>query len=210
MKASIFVFCVLFCVGITANAATVVINWSVTTEPGRRLVDRSFSPLSSGTGAAGDGTLVQLGYYDAATPAKPFIGKWVTLDSTTMGDDGIEEFGKFATSSTLGDEPFLAPAVGTPLAIRFFDDVSIGQSTYFNAASNTDGSWNFLAPDDPATVIDMVIDKAGGVVFRSRFFPFTTSIHVPVPEPTASLLAALGLSMVFLRRRRGKWKVCGR
>lgn len=141
-----------------SQAASVIINWSVTSDPTRNLENRVALPLSAGSSALGDGTLVQLGYYSSATQASPFSGIWVTLATTSIGDDLVDVSGKFATTSTLIGGAFAAPAVGTPLAVRFFDGVSVATSSYFNAVSDSSGGWNFVAPTDPTPNINIVID----------------------------------------------------
>jgi hypothetical protein len=185
---------------VAANAATVAINWSVTTDPIRVLLDKNSTPLSAGTGAAGDGTLVQLGYYTLATVSNPFTGSWVSLASSTMGDNGVEIAGKFSTTTILGATPFAAPSVGTPLAIRFFDGVSVATSSYFNAVANTSGAWNFIAPTDPAPVINIVIDKDTNIKFQAVGGAFSTQLAVP--EPSSMLLVSVALSMTIMKRRR--------
>jgi hypothetical protein len=187
---------------LAANAATVVINWSVTTDPTRVLLDKTSTPLSSGSSASGDGTLLQLGYYSLATVSNPFRGSWVTLASTTMGDDGVELAGKFFTSSILGASPFPEPSVGTPLAVRFFDGASEETSSYFNAVSNTSGAWNFIAPTDPSPVINIIIDKDSNIKFQAVGGVFSTQIAVP--EPSTSILASIAITASMLIRRRQK------
>lgn len=187
---------------LAANAATVVINWSVTTDPIRVLLDKTSTPLSSGTGASGDGTLLQLGYYSLATVSNPFRGSWVTLASTTMGDNGVELAGKFSTSSILGASPFPEPSVGTPLAVRFFDGASEATSSYFNAVSNTSGAWNFIAPTDPSPIINIVIDKDTSIRFEAVGGAFSTQLAIP--EPSTMILTSVALATSVLTRRRQK------
>jgi hypothetical protein len=71
---------------LAADAATVVINWSVSSNPSALLLDSNSSPLSAGSAATGDGTLVQLGYYDQAIITNPFRGNWVLLASFKVPD----------------------------------------------------------------------------------------------------------------------------
>ena len=86
---------------LSSQAASVIINWSVTSDPTRNLENHIALPLSAGSSATGDGTLVQLGYYSAAIQAAPFLGTWVILATTSMGDDSVDISGKFTTTSTL-------------------------------------------------------------------------------------------------------------
>ena len=183
------------------QAASVIINWSVTSDPTRNLENHIALPLSAGSAATGDGTLVQLGYYSSATQVTPFAGTWVTLATTSMGDDSVNISGKFATTSTLVGGAFAAPSVGTPLAIRFFDGVSVGTSSYFNAVSNISGGWNFVAPTDPTLSLNMVIDKTSDIVFQSgEVGAFQT--RLAIPEPSSLLLIGVATSTLLLRRRR--------
>lgn len=186
---------------LAADAATVAINWSVSSNPSALLLDSNSNPLSAGSAATGDGTLVQLGYYDQAIITNPFRGNWVVLASTTMGDDGLEVSGRFSTTTILGGTPFPEPSAGTPLAIRFYDGTSVGTSTYFNAVGNTSGGWNFVTPSDPAPVMNIVIDKVSGIKFQSGDV-FKTQIAIP--EPSSLLLASVALSFSVLNRRRQK------
>jgi hypothetical protein len=183
-------------------AASVIVNWSIASDPVRQLLDNSGDPLSAGTSANGDGTLLQLGYYDMATMANPFSGAWVSIATTTMGDDGVDLNGKFAVTSILGSGSFLEPAIGMPLAIRFYDGASMEVSSYFNAVSVTNGAWNFKSPSDPAAVMNLVIDKGSATVFEGgSFSDFKTTR--PIPEPSSLWLFSLG-ALALLRRHRSK------
>jgi hypothetical protein len=184
-----------------SQAASVIINWSITSDPTRNLENRVALPLSAGSSALGDGTLVQLGYYSSATQASPFSGTWVTLATTSMGDDSVNISGKFATTSTLIGGNFSAPAVGTPLGVRFFDGISVATSSYFNVVSDSSGGWNFVAPTVPAPIINIVIDKATGIVFLSgEVGAFQT--RLAIPEPSLSLLIGLAVTSLLFRRRK--------
>ena len=186
---------------LAADAATVVINWSVSSNPSALLLDSTSNPLSAGSAATGDGTLVQLGYYDQAIITNPFRGNWVVLASTTMGDAGLEASGRFSTTTILGGTPFAEPSTGTPLAIRFYDGTSVATSTYFNAVGNTSGGWNFVKPLDPAPVMNIVIDKVSGIKFQSDDV-FKTQIAIP--EVSSLLLVSIALSFSLLSRHRQK------
>lgn len=185
------------------HAASVIVNWSIATDPVRRLVDSTGVPLSAGTSLPGDGTLVQLGYYDLATMANPFSGAWVILATTSMGDNGVEVAGKFSTSSLLSDGSFLAPAVGTPLAIRFYDGTSVSSSSFYNAVSVSDGTWNFINPSDPAAVLNLVIDKGASTVFEGGIFSDFKTTR-PIPEPSSLCLMALATASFLLVRSRSR------
>ena len=195
-----FVSTILLLQALRSDSATLVINWSVASDPVRKLVNNSSVPLSAGTSAAGDGTLLQLGFYSTATLSNPFSGTWVVLASTTMGDDGVNIDGKFSTSTVLGSGTFTEPAVGTPLSIRFYDGISVNTSSYFNSVSNTSGAWNYIAPADVPPVISMVIDKNSNVAFDGVFGDFKTVR--PIPEVSSAILALIAAIPMLLGRRR--------
>lgn len=184
-----------------ADAASILVNWSVTTEDVRQLVDRTSSPLGAGTAAPGDGTLLELGYYSSASISNPFQGSWTVLATSTIGDDGMGVAGSFSTKSILGasSDPLLT--TGTPLAVRFYDGTSVGGSTYFNTVSNTSGAWNYITPTSPSPVINIVIDKTNDVVFQDGGSGAFRTV-LPIPEPSIVGLSLLGSFLVLVRRSR--------
>lgn len=163
--------------------------------------------LSSGTAADGDGTILQLGYYTAATIADPFAGNWVPMTGpgtsfqTTMGDSGNNPNGVFKLSLlfTAGSLGFTAPPDGTPLALRFYDSNSIATSTYFNAVSDTTGVFNWASPAEPKSTADLLFLTSGVVWQDGPSSSFRTTIAVP--EPSCLLLGSLGLGALAVRRR---------
>lgn len=198
MKTHFFLFCILFSPAVS-NAASLVINWSMVPSDGRQLENRTFTPLSAGTAATGDGTLLELGYYSMATTSNPFAGSWMVLSASSIGDDGIEVAGRFSTSTVLGGGAFPGLTTSTPLSIRFYDGTSVANSTYFNAVSNVTGTWNYITPNDPAPILNLAISK-GFSVFQGDTGAFRTTI--PIPEPSHTLLVVVGSFIVFLRRRK--------
>lgn len=183
------------------DAATLLINWSVTTVDVRRLTNRTSSPLSAGTSLPGDGTLLELGYYSMASVSNPFGGLWVVLATSTIGDDGVEIAGSFSTKSILGpsSDPFLT--TNTPLSIRFYDGTSVANSSYFNAVSNTSGAWNYVVPTIPTPAINIVIDKTNEIVFQDGGSGAFRTV-LPIPEPSISVLAVIGGLVALTRRTR--------
>lgn len=183
------------------DAATLLINWSVTTVDVRRLSNRISSPLSAGTSLPGDGTLLELGYYNMASVANPFEGSWVVLATSTIGDDGMEIAGSFSTKSILGTSSDPLLTTNTPLSIRFYDATSLATSTYFNAVSNTSGAWNYIEPTTPGPVINIVIDKTNEIVFQDGGSGAFRTV-LPIPEPCISGLAVMGGLVLLTRRAR--------
>ena len=183
-----------------ADAASILVNWSVTTVDMRRLTNRTSSPLSAGTSAPGDGTLLELGYYSSASVSNPFQGSWTVLATSTTGDDGLNVAGSFSTKSILGpsSDPLLITT--TPLAIRFYDGRSVGTSTYFNAVSNTSGAWNYIVPTSPSPVINIVIDKTNDVVFQDGGSGAFRTV-LAIPEPSMAILTMIGGLFTLVRRR---------
>lgn len=184
-----------------ADAASILVNWSVTTVDVRRLTNRTSSPLSAGTSAPGDGTLLELGYYSSASVSNPFQGSWTVLATSTTGDDGMNVAGSFSTKSILGPSSDLLLTTTTPLAIRFYDGTSVGNSTYFNAVSNTSGAWNYIVPSSPSPVINIVIDKTNDVVFQDGGSGAFRTV-LPIPEPSMATLTMIGGLFALIRRRR--------
>jgi hypothetical protein len=184
-----------------ADAASILVNWSVTTVDVRRLTNRTSSPLSAGTSAPGDGTLLELGYYSSASVSNPFQGSWTVLATSTTGDDGMNVAGSFSTKSILGPSSDLLLTTTTPLAIRFYDGTSVGNSTYFNAVSNTSGAWNYIVPSSPSPVINIVIDKTNDVVFQDGGSGAFRTV-LPIPEPSMTTLTMIGGLFALIRRRR--------
>ncbi len=179
-------------------AASVQINWSTD----RALSNVRTSPLSAGTAADGDGTLLQLGYYSSASLSNPFAGNWVVIATSSVGDSGVNEAGWFSTTTTLTEGSFIAPAVGTPLSIRFYDGFTAGTSTYFNAVSDPTGAWNWVAPTEPASVLNLNITKGTSVYQDGVLSAYLTTLRTGVPEPSTPLILAVSSVTIAFRRRR--------
>jgi hypothetical protein len=142
--------------------------------------------LSGGTSADGDGFVLQLGYFGAATTADNFAGSWIPLtgegslntaivpsssptepyNKTSIGDVTAEggDNGVFflvglnfvSGSATSGNN---LPAAGTPLSIRFYNGSTIATSTFYNTVS--DDSWLWKAPATPTTSVGLSLDDPG-------------------------------------------------
>ena len=180
-------------------AATVQVNWTI--EATRYLSNISSNRLFAGSNAVGDGAVLELGYYSSATSINLFSGSWIVLSSGSIGDSGINLNGQFNLTSSFSDTNSFLPQVGAPLAIRFYDGITLSSSSYYNTVSSADPSWAWVAPTNPTPLIKLLIDKGAPIVFeRSGFYDFKTGISIP--EPSSSLLSLLALSCVMLRRRK--------
>lgn len=171
------------------------------------LKDINGNPLSAGTTADGDGTVVQIGYHTLATTLHPFAGEWVAMTGpgtsylTAVGDSGGRNAGeiKLVLVFTEGALGFTAPADGTPLALRFYDSTSIATSTYFNAVSDTTGVFNWATPTESRSNSGLYFLTAGVVWQGGAASASRTTIAIP--EPSCLLLSLVGLGALAVRRR---------
>jgi len=187
--------------------------------------------LSGGTIADGDGTVLQLGYFSAATAGNNFLGTWVPLsgegslntatvtgssisyNQTSIGDLNAEGGANgmfffellFTNSGTNGQSlPTVAQDDVVPLAIRFYNAVTLGASTYYNTVSSD--SWIWTAPSaSPGNSVTVSLSdtlewESIAVYGQPLSSDFQTTILIP--EPGSAVLALSGLLMVFGRRTR--------
>jgi hypothetical protein len=187
-------------------AATVQIDYGNTTVPMTTLGGVN---LTAGGNAAGDGAIIQIGYFTGATST--FTGTWVPITGlgsvnsallTSVGDGGEStDTGIFQAVAIFNtDNPQASgslPANNTQLAFRIYNDTTLAGSTHYNTVTNA--NWLFKTPATPApTPITMSMDAAG-LVWQDAANPFKTSIVIP--EPSTALLGAVG-ALGLLRRRR--------
>jgi hypothetical protein len=174
------------------------------------LNDIGGNPLAAGTANDGDGAVLQLGYYTMSTTENPFAGNWVamtgpgTTHQTTIGDSGDRGTGSFKTDVLFvqGSYFFPEPAVGTLLALRFYNSTSLGSSTYFNAVSVTSGGFSWVAPTDPMATANLGLTfLTAGVKWQDG----STSAYrttIPIPEPSSAMVLASTTGLLAFRRRR--------
>jgi len=145
--------------------------------------------LHPGSAADGDGTVLQLGYYDAATVGNNFAGVWhpltgagslnvggdtgsgLTFNTTSIGDigggaapggSGIFAFSLVFNATVAGTFNDLPGATTIPLAIRFYDGASIGASSYFNVVSHDAWLWKLPATPSPLPpTVNLSLSDAG-------------------------------------------------
>lgn len=198
-------------VGLSASASgAIVIRVKAATLAGVFLQNSGGLPLDGGSVANGDGALLEFGYYSLATAAAPFAGQWnaltgpdsASLLSTTIGDGFSGTEGIFTFSFDLDGALTGLPALGTPLAIRFYDSTSRASSAAFNAVGNNTGLWN---SNLSGSQIDMLVGDKPGIVWQGGAgSAYRTTIAVP--ETSTSLVVAGGMAMLALRRRRPGFK----
>ncbi len=196
-------------------SGAVTIHYSNDNAPGFELKYENGIPLSSGMpDNMRDGTALALGYYSLATTADPFTGEWIVMvgvsnfhvvgNYITIGDHNVDDAaGVFQGSTIIGPNPsgrYALPAVGTPLAIRFYDRGDYVPTKHlFNAVSSIEWVWPGETPDS-TMVMDLTTDVLLWQGGESSAFRTT----LPVPETSASLLAMLGGGAFFTRRRRSE------
>ena len=185
------------------EAASTQVNWQNTA--GTELRNLNGNLLTRGTDNANDGAILQLGYYTMATTLNPFAGNWVPMTGegsgnplySTVGDKAMLD-GLFGIGLSFFTGTENLPNAGTPLAIRFYDSTSIATSTYFNAVSNSAGTWNWITPVDPRPTITISLSDPGTILQDASGIFRTT---IAVPEPSCILLGALSLGALMVRRR---------
>ena len=207
---TIFSFCCFYW-GLPVQAA-LTLYYGNTDGGGGFLRDINGVTLTTGSkDNPGNGAVIQLGYYTLAITTDPFAGDWVALagPGTSVETANIGEIlgstyvnsGLFGGTATFNSASASHPDISTPLAIRFYDNTSIANSTYYNAVSMTD--WRWSSPTSGNNSLDMTIPGPGipGLVWQGgEASAYRTTM--PIPEPSALLLASLAGSSVLVRRRR--------
>ncbi len=204
---SLIPFCLIVLVG-SPGLIAATINLGIAISNGGGLKDNSGTLLSSGLLAVdGDGAVIQIGYYSLATLANPFLGQWVPITGpgtpypTSIGDgNNLDGFSKSTSSLVAGTFGFVEPAIGTPLALRFYDSSSLAASTYFNAVATTDGSFAWVAPSDPKSSVALLLPSSQIVWQDGSGSAFCTTIAIPELSSVITFAFATG-GLAFRRRR---------
>lgn len=201
---------------VTALQGAITINYGNPGVGDVFLRDKDGQVLPGITKGGEANAIVQLGYYSASTMENPFAGEWVALTgegssvvapAIGQGVSGLLGEGRFSGTVTFesahpGGVPF--PSSGTLLSIRFYDGASVAESSYYNAVTLPDWGWInsgtldlaiFPSPDNI-----MIWEGGSGSAYRTT---------IPVPEPSAIILAlAAGSGFLVKRRRSEKLSAC--
>ena len=135
--------------------------------------------LTGGSAADGNGAVIQLGYFSAATTGTSlgnFLGVWTpltgegsantggsiagsspageTFNKTSMGDVGNAGDGDFGITVQFSDAVAgtfnnLPQSTLIPLSIRFYNGVTLASSTFYNTVSNDSWLWKTPATTNP-------------------------------------------------------------
>lgn len=204
--------------------AAALVTVAVSTDS-RSLQNASGVALSGGNPVIdGDGTAVQIGYYQGATANTIFFGNgdettFVTLIGAgsvlglnlTVGDSVVNAPANgeiFADINVIGSSAFY-PAAGVPLVMRFFSSTSVSGSPFFQVISNL--AWKWVAPVNLPSIarVDMNFDIPGmasrnGAAISADGTPIRAATANPlfVPEPTSFLLLSSVGVIAFARRNR--------
>ncbi len=221
-------FCLIASVVSTNAAAIITLTF---TSDSHTLRDNLGAILSGGTTADGDGDVVQIGYFSAASVSNNFAGTWIPLtgqgslntggvidgsspaeayNKTSIGDTfsggNNASDGQFAVSLTLtvGDATTgnsFPSSTSVPLALRFYNGKTIATSTFYNTVSS-DG-WLWTTPLEPPSIAAVNMDMDSGVMEweGGAASADKTTITVPTPEPTSAFLAVVGGIAMLVSRR---------
>ena len=223
-------FTVVFLSCAVTHAATLAtqVNWDSGSYSLRN--STGTAAITGGTTADHNGAVLQLGYFDSATSGNLFAGTWIPItgegslntafNNTRVGDytvngagDGSFAFSSGASPGTLFTQAvpssFVAlPPGGAFLAIRFYDNLTIATSTFYETVANA--LWKWSAPASPTANVAISFDDGNGAGLRlqsTTLAPIGTNIRatiptVTTPEPTSAGLLLVGFVSLAARRRR--------
>lgn len=220
------------CAGLSAQVLTIGLN----IDSGSYTLKNSdnLTPLSGGLPAVvGDGDVVQIGYYTAATSGNLFAGTWVPLTgnggansdfaTTSIGDNpdagaGDGSFAFAAGGTTAGDTYLnfvqgsstsgVMPGNGQIMSVRFYNGTAVATSTAYGVASDADWAW--MSPSSAPLNMNFSLDDPAVTWFNNQIG--YTGTALAVPEPSVAALVALGLliSLGYLLINPGKWRAPAR
>lgn len=218
--AAILVFVAPFAFSATGDSTDVFFQW--TDNAGRFLDSAGVALVRGNSTAFGDGAIVQLGYYSAATTADNFAGTWVALTgeggaNSTYADVGIGDGGSpgaliggqsigelsvhfVFTEGLAGSSVF--PALNTiPLAMRFYDGTTIAGSTFYNVVSSD--AWLWKTPTAAGESLNPRNNGSQTLEWLDSANPSKTSISIgAIPEPSTYVLLGMGVLGLMTYRRK--------
>ena len=190
----------IFLTGLATGQGAVSVFWE--SNPARLLTSAG-NPLSNGVlGVAGDGMLVEAGYYSESSTIEPFGGKWIGLATCSIGD--------FVTYSSSGEASY-RPEMGAGffsltlitnqsiptgilLAFRFYDTPVSSEASQFNAVSSANWRWTGDVSGKAS-----LNDSSEKFWLGGPTSAFKTTIAVP--ESSEMMLALMGCLLILSRRR---------
>ncbi len=193
------------------------------------LTDNLGIALTGGTSTDGDGAVLQLGYFDGASANNNFVGNWVPLTGqgslniggVIPGTNSAEPYNKTSigdtTSAGAGNGTFALELIFTvgdagtgnslpnstsiPLAIRFYNGVTISGSTLFNTVSDNAWLWQTPAASPSSPLVGLSLSDPG-LVWQGGASSADKTTIANVPEPGSAALALIGGTAMLIRRRR--------
>jgi hypothetical protein len=222
LSVMILVLVAPFAFSATGDSTDVYFQWTFNTAEFR---DSSGAVLTRGNSSAfGDGAIVQLGYYDAATTAANFSGNWVALTgeggaNSTYVDVGIGDMTDSTTGALVGGASAgeisvhfifteglagssVFPSLNTiPLAMRFYNGTTIAGSSSYNVVSSD--SWLWKTPTAAGASLNPRNNGTQTLEWLDSANPFKTSISIgAIPEPSTYALLGMGLLGLLTYRRK--------
>jgi len=228
-KIAIISSCLVTAAAFEAKADSTTVNMD---SGGQTLFNQASTPLSGGTSADGNGVVLQLGYFTGTNfsgtfipltgPAQPGTPNTAIIPNsspaepytmTSIGDITAEGGGNGSfflpgLTFTLGDATSgnNLPTSGTQLAIRFYNNVTIASSTFYNTV--TDALWTWNAPATPPSTVNISLDDLGlvweSIVVKSQSTNTAFHTSIPIPEPSTLALILVGTCaapVAYFRRR---------
>ena len=166
------------------------------------------APITGGSAVDHNGAVLQLGYFTTSTVGNLFSGTFIPItgegslntafNNTTVGDytangaaDGSFAFSSGASPGTTFSSAVPAtfqqlPSAGAFLAVRFYDNLTIATSTFYETVANV--AWTWKAPASPSAVVNMSFDDGGGAGNRlqsTTLAPVGTNIRSTLPNVVA-------------------------
>lgn len=208
-------FCAIFAASVALHGDTAGLAFDTGSFEIKNLDNTTL--LSGGSDAAGDGFVVEFGFYSSGTAVDNFAGSWTAItgasslnsafSASSIGDiiDNGAGDGTFADAfvfdTAIPSTSAALPTAGQVMAVRFYNAASIAAATHYATASND--TWTWIAPATPQSNMAWSLDNVG-TIWQGGFIAYTGNMISVVPEPAslAVLLGAAAVGISGLRRRR--------